>query len=180
VPLATAASRGTRAYAAGCATRGFFALLTAALRRRPVTLDCGFSPNWSTLADVHISRGAASRKCASPKSAVITKRFNFTIISIPLCEFNAPTFFVAQFACQKRQVLKNQSSRLSGNVVDLVTVGRNRQLVCEKAETTQLYKIIAQVLAMNGFDLQCFKSASSFIAEGSMAQIVAALRALLV
>jgi hypothetical protein len=47
------------AHAAGCTTRRSLALLRAALGCRPVTLDCGFSPNRPAVADVHISGGGS-------------------------------------------------------------------------------------------------------------------------
>jgi hypothetical protein len=68
-PAPTSTSTPAHAAAASSAARGSLILLSAALGCRAVALDCGFSPNWPTVANVHVFGRAASRECGKPKKS---------------------------------------------------------------------------------------------------------------
>ena len=67
-----------------------FALFT--LSYCSIGLDSSFSPNGLTLANIHISCRAASRRCSKPEKGVITKRFHLLVMGVS-------SFFGNHFLC---------------------------------------------------------------------------------
>ena len=109
---ATRTATSTHAPATSCAARRFL-LLGATLRFGAIALNRGFSPYWPSLANIHVSRGAASRERSNPKQgrdqeAIPSSRHTVFLL------FIFPTYpFQTHLPCQQKKPSQNCKRQLS-------------------------------------------------------------------